>query len=97
MDSVDSTFFNTSAREEYNEIKSQLWSAIDNHINLSDCEIYRSVSFVQNIQKKEFLVCLSLIIFFFISFATDFILILVLILTMRNPYGLITISSIRKN
>uniref|UniRef100_A0A834RA82 Repressor of RNA polymerase III transcription MAF1 n=2 Tax=Sarcoptes scabiei TaxID=52283 RepID=A0A834RA82_SARSC len=41
MDSVDSTFFNTSAREEYNEIKSQLWSAIDNHINLSDCEIYR--------------------------------------------------------
>ncbi|KAH7642246.1 repressor of RNA polymerase III transcription Maf1 [Dermatophagoides farinae] len=41
MDAVDSTFFSSSARQEYNEMKSQLWSAIDSHISLSDCEIYR--------------------------------------------------------
>lgn len=41
MDSVDSTFFSSSARQEYNEVKSQLWSAIDSQIMLSDCEIYR--------------------------------------------------------
>lgn len=41
MDAVDSTFFSSSARQEYNEMKAQLWSAIDGHISLADCEIYR--------------------------------------------------------
>lgn len=45
MDAVDSSFFSTSARQEYNEVKSQLWAEIDNHINLADCEIYRQVPF----------------------------------------------------
>ena len=43
MDAVDSSFFSSSARQEYNAVKAQLWSAIDSHINLSDCEIYRQV------------------------------------------------------
>lgn len=41
MDAVDSSFFSSSAHQEYNAVKAQLWSAIDSHINLSDCEIYR--------------------------------------------------------
>ena len=43
MDAVDSSFFSSSARQEYNAVKAQLWSAIDSHINISDCEIYRQV------------------------------------------------------
>lgn len=50
MDAVDSSFFSSSARQEYNAVKSQLWSAIDSHINLSDCEIYRQVKVTTSTQ-----------------------------------------------
>ena len=43
MDAVDSNFFSTAARQAYNAVKAQLWSAIDSEINLSECDIYRQV------------------------------------------------------
>ena len=43
MDAVDSNFFSTGARQAYNGVKAQLWSAIDSEINLSECDIYRQV------------------------------------------------------
>ncbi|CAG2168153.1 unnamed protein product, partial [Oppiella nova] len=36
MDAVDSNFFSTAARQAYNSVKAQLWSAIDSEITLSD-------------------------------------------------------------
>ena len=46
MDAVDSNFFSTAARQAYNGVKAQLWSAIDSEINLSECDIYRQVPFL---------------------------------------------------
>jgi len=40
MDAVDSSFFSTAARQAYNNLKAQLWSAIDSEITLSECDIY---------------------------------------------------------
>ncbi|CAG2108714.1 unnamed protein product [Medioppia subpectinata] len=48
MDAVDSNFFSTAARQAYNSVKAQLWSAIDSEITLSECDIYRQVLYDYN-------------------------------------------------
>ncbi|XP_074603717.1 repressor of RNA polymerase III transcription Maf1 [Brevipalpus obovatus] len=40
MSAVDSNFLSTSAHQVYSGIRNQLWSAIDNEINFTDCDIY---------------------------------------------------------
>lgn len=41
MNAVDSHFLSSSAHSSYTCIKSQLWSAIDNEIKVSECDVYR--------------------------------------------------------
>jgi hypothetical protein len=38
---IDSHFLSTSAHIMYGQIKSQLWSAVDDEITLSECDVYR--------------------------------------------------------
>lgn len=43
MNAVDSNFFSTAAHHNYSALRAQLWSAIDNEINLAESDIYRQV------------------------------------------------------